>query len=95
MKLHQIKIEQKYFELILSNRKHFELRKNDRNYKTNDIVLLQEFNYWTQSLTKREILIRIKEVFKDLEKYGLQDGYCIFEFDILTTFINYENFERG
>lgn len=41
---HRLKILPEYFNAILDETKTFEVRKNDRDYKVNDILVLQE---WT------------------------------------------------
>lgn len=41
---HDLKILPKYFEDVLSGIKTFELRENDRNFKTEDMLRLREFS---------------------------------------------------
>jgi len=41
--VHGLKILPHYFEDVKLNRKKFEIRKNDRNYKVGDELLLREF----------------------------------------------------
>lgn len=41
---HYLKIQPKYFEDVLSRRKKFEIRYNDRNFQEGDTLILQEFN---------------------------------------------------
>jgi hypothetical protein len=46
---HELKTWSEYFEAIIEpdilKRKHLEIRKDDRNYKVNDILILQEYNH--------------------------------------------------
>lgn len=44
MKTHSLKTWPEYFEAILCGRKRFELRKNDRNYRVGDTLLLKEWD---------------------------------------------------
>ena len=44
MKTHEVKSWIEFFEPILSGRKMFELRKNDRDYKVGDRLMLKEFD---------------------------------------------------
>lgn len=44
MKKHDLKIEPKYFDAVLSGKKRFEIRKNDRDYKEGDQVTLREYD---------------------------------------------------
>lgn len=73
---HRIKVLPEYFEAIVANKKHFELRKNDRDYQVGDLVYLEEYKdgYRTKRVRKKTI----KYVLKDCSKYGLMEGYCIF-----------------
>ena len=72
-KVHQIRLGASFFEDACSNRKSFELRKNDRNYKKGDILELMEFvDGRNTGRTVRKLVTYI------LEDYaGLEDGYCI------------------
>lgn len=42
MKIHELKILPEYFEAVTSERKRFEIRKNDRDYKVGDQLILRE-----------------------------------------------------
>lgn len=44
MKTHELKIDPQYFEAIADGRKTFEIRKNDRNYKVGDRLVLREYD---------------------------------------------------
>lgn len=72
MEVHRLKIQQEYFDAVKERSKNFELRKNDRNYKVGDMVVLEV------PLTNQGVTCKIKYVLKDCPQYGLQDGYCIF-----------------
>lgn len=41
-KTHELKIKHEYFEDVISGRKKFEIRKNDRDYEVGDILRLNE-----------------------------------------------------
>lgn len=41
--VHELKISPAYFEDVISGRKTFEVRKNDRDFRENDYVALKEF----------------------------------------------------
>lgn len=43
---HHVKVLPKYFRALLLGDKNFELRKNDRNYKVGDVLVLKE---WVQN----------------------------------------------
>lgn len=84
MSTHDIKILPHYFEDVLKHIKTFELRKDDQNYQVGDIVNLHEFD--GQNYTGQIATIQISYVLRNVSKYGLQDGYCIFTWkEVLST----------
>lgn len=65
------KIWPKYFELMKSGKKKFELRLADFDIKEGDILLLEEWNPETNQYTGRKIEKAVNYVFKfDLNKFG-------------------------
>jgi ASC-1-like (ASCH) protein len=54
---HELKIEKQYYEKVVSGDKTFEIRKNDRDFKTGDIIKLNEIaaGYYTGESTTRVI----------------------------------------
>jgi hypothetical protein len=42
-KIHHLKIKPEFFVAVRDNKKTFEIRKNDRNFKVGDILNLREF----------------------------------------------------
>ena len=75
------KIFTTYFNDILYNNKNFELRKNDCDYKVNDIIKLKEYN--DKEITGNYVIVRITYVLKNVPECGLDKDYCIFGFKIL------------
>lgn len=46
MKVHELKLDTKYFEDAKSGKKNFEIRKNDRGYQIGDVLELKAYkNY--------------------------------------------------
>ncbi|WP_158117244.1 DUF3850 domain-containing protein [Vibrio cincinnatiensis] len=68
---HQLKIKPEYLEAIIRGDKTFEIRKNDRDFKIGDQVMLIETD------GTRYLIIRIKYI----TDYAQQDGYVVFSFD--------------
>ena len=73
--VHELKILPQYFEEVWNEKKTFELRKDDRNYKVGDTLRLLEFDYGTY--TSRECSRTISYILRDAEKYGLKQGFVI------------------
>jgi len=72
-KIHRIKLAAMYYDDIMSGKKPFELRKNDRGYKESDLLELLEFK--DAKHTGRAIKARVTYI---LEEYtGIAEGYCI------------------
>tara|TARA_R110000851_G_scaffold323056_1_gene489487 strand:+ start:418 stop:654 length:237 start_codon:yes stop_codon:yes gene_type:complete len=72
---HELKILPEYYKEVLNGDKNFELRKDDRDYKTGDTIRLLEFNEGTY--TGRECNKTILYVLRDAEQYGLKKGFVI------------------
>ena len=76
MQIHELKISPKYFDDVYFDKKRFEIRKDDRDYKVGDLITLKE--YENGQYTGREIInIPIRYILRDVAEYGLMDGYCI------------------
>ena len=76
---HYLKCETEFFQAVERGEKKFEIRKNDRNFKKYDMVYLKETVNGVE--TGRETSsLEIQHVLtgKDAGKYGLCEGYCIF-----------------
>lgn len=78
-RVHYIRLEATYYDDVAAGIKPFELRKNDRDYKTGDILEMNEFKDGRN--TGRVIRCRVTYM---LEGYtGLTDGYCILGIKVL------------
>jgi hypothetical protein len=71
---HSLKILPQYFKEVIKTTKTFELRKNDRNYKVGDTLILKEFDgeNYTGNVTYRTVTYIL-----DGGSYGLEKGYVI------------------
>ena len=72
-KQHELKIVASYYEDVISGKKSFELRKNDRGYKQGDSLKMLEFKDGKH--TGRTIDADIIYMLEDYT--GLTEGYCI------------------
>ncbi|MDF2608971.1 MAG: hypothetical protein K0R92_445 [Lachnospiraceae bacterium] len=85
MNTHRIKTLSQYFRDVKSGKKNFELRKNDRDYKVGDIVILEEWipdGIFTGGYTGQVLVRRIQYILSNCEEFGLRDGYCILGLEV-------------
>lgn len=86
MDIHELKILPKYFKDVVEGNKTFEIRKDDRDYKVGDILILKEYdlsnlrkitegNY--THYTCKKIVKKISYVLKDIPEFGLKEGYVL------------------
>ena len=80
MKVNYLKIKPEYFKDIECGVKTFELRKNDRDFKVGDVLMLikldNEGNETDQAMT-----VKVTYILKDCPDYGLKEGYAILGID--------------
>ena len=89
MKIHELKIKEKYYKDVALGYKTFELRKNDRDYQEGDLIKFTVVDKTPYSRLKADqmcepyypaaeyALFRITYVLKDVPEYGLDKDYCI------------------
>ena len=76
---HELKILPEYYKEVLAGKKKFEIRKNDRNFKTEDTVKLREFK--DGKYTGSYVKAIIDYIFYG-GSFGLEEGYCIFSISV-------------
>ncbi len=72
MKLHELKLQQPFFDDVYYNRKDFEVRKNDRDFKVGDRIKLIEY----PSENPKCVLKDIKYIL-DGGQHGIESGYVV------------------
>ena len=76
---HDLKIGKTFFEDVVSGRKKFELRKNDRNFREGDGIVLHEMDNGQPTGQTAEV-----EIIYMLQDYtGLEEGYCILGIELV------------
>lgn len=75
--VHLLKIKPEYFRAVDDGTKTFEVRKNDRDYRAKDYIVLREWD--GQEYTGRMVYCRIKYLLTNPEYVA--DGYVIFSID--------------
>lgn len=84
-KLHELKTWPKFFEAVRNKTKTFEFRKNDRDFKVGDVLILQNFDPEKGYIPTSDgtpidnICVRVTYVMT--EGFGLPDGMCIMGFE--------------
>ena len=76
-KIHEIKCWPEYFEALLTGRKEFEVRINDRYYFIGDLLRIEEWNPKTEEYTGRHILKRITYIIQGV--CGLPENICVMQ----------------
>lgn len=69
MKVHYLKTWPHYFEDVRIGIKTHEFRKDDRDYQSGDILVLQEYDPFRKLLTGRTVEVRVTHILriKDME----------------------------
>jgi hypothetical protein len=80
-KHHNLKILLRYFELVLSGDKSFEIREDDRDFSVGDTVSLKEFCDNSCRHTGREIKVEITYI----TAYNQKSNYIVFSYRKLET----------
>ncbi len=70
-------------DVALGN-KPFEIRKNDRDYKTGDFLLLMNYDAEKNEYVNGHALCEVTYMLKDAKAFGLMDGYVIIGIKILS-----------
>jgi len=84
---HELKTWVHYYNEIVNGRKKFELRKNDRDFKVGDLLILQEYDNDTKEYTGSSCIVSVDYILHG-GSFGLDEGYCIMSIFMLKTFPN-------
>lgn len=80
LRVHNLKVKPQYFKDILRGVKKFEVRRNDRNFKVNDLMVLEEYDSKNKVYTGKYINTEITYVLDDPEY--CKEGYVVIAFEI-------------
>lgn len=72
--IHQLKIKENFFDAIKFGDKRFEVRKNDRGFKTGDRLALNKIDEEGKE-TGESLLVRVDYILDDIEY--CKDGYVV------------------
>lgn len=78
-KVHRLKIWPEYFQAVVSGKKTFEVRYNDRDFRINDTLILEEYEPHSNTFTGNTVKVRVSYILygDDEGPFGLASGYCI------------------
>jgi hypothetical protein len=78
--IHELKCWPEYFQPLFDGTKNFEMRKNDRNFKVGDDVLLREWSPIRKEYTGRSVERNITYIFIDVQRMvGLPLDVCVMQ----------------
>lgn len=80
---HELKVHHKFFYPLFSGNKTFEVRKNDRNYKLGDILVLRDYDNIKEKYLDGYIIARVTYILIGGE-YGIDVDYICMSFDIIS-----------
>ncbi len=80
---HDLKTINPYFQDLWDDKKTFELRKNDRDYKEGDLLTLREFVCSPSHHTGRIIKARVTHILRKAEMFGLKSGHVIMSIKVI------------
>lgn len=83
-KTHELKTWPSAFDAIWGDRKHYELRKNDRDFNIGDNIILREFDDVSNSYTGRAVECEITYMTCGGE-WGLPEDMCVLSFHVINT----------
>ncbi|MBP1040387.1 DUF3850 domain-containing protein [Vagococcus sp. BWB3-3] len=85
--VHDLKIDPRYFRDLELGSKTFEVRKDDRPFRINDMLLLQSFDVKNQEYTGSTVFASVVGIFgrADHEKDYVKEGYVILSIEIIKT----------
>ncbi|WP_339011306.1 DUF3850 domain-containing protein [Lactococcus garvieae] len=69
MKVHELKLDVKYFDEVKNDTKNFEIRKNDRDFKVGDILILKAF------MPGLKTFVKWGEIIDPLNDYRMSHNY--------------------
>lgn len=72
-KTHELKIQTDYFNAIINKSKTFEIRKDDRDFKVGDTLLLAEYDPKTQTYSGYHISREVTYI----TDYAQKDNYVV------------------
>lgn len=77
IKTHILKTIPPFYDDVFTGKKKFEVRKDDRDFKVGDTLLLREWNPDTEQYTGRQTMFEIGYKLRSDFNFGILPGYCV------------------
>jgi Domain of unknown function (DUF3850) len=76
---HELKTYPEFFEAVVEGQKHFEVRRDDRDFQINDTLILREWLPEQQCFSGRLTLKTVTYVLRGeaAERFGVAPGFCV------------------
>ena len=87
---HHLKTYPQYFIAVIKETKTFEVRKNDRDYKVNDVLFLEEFEPGTQTYTGRTATALVTYILHG-GIHGIDEESVVMSIKLFTMFLFYDD----
>lgn len=75
MTTHELKIWPRFYEEVAAGRKTYELRKDDRDFQCDDVLVLKEYDPDTKQYSGKHVERRVTSIMRSF--HGLENGYCL------------------
>lgn len=81
MTVHDLKIKPEYYRDVVNGDKTFEIRKNDRDYKVGDLLVMNEFR--NGEYTGSNVHCIVSYLVQGSEEFGLDKDWCVLGIHLL------------
>jgi len=82
--VHELKVDLDYYEPLISCRKNFEVRRNDRDFAEGDLLFLREWDSGRHAYTNLEAIAQVGYVY-DGTLGGIEEGFIAFSVEQICT----------
>lgn len=89
-KIHKLKTWPEYFAQIVTGKKTFDTRKNDRDFKTGDILNLREWDNKIEQYTGREFNVKVTHIIPG-GTFGMAKGHCFMSIEPIPQYKESDN----
>lgn len=76
-KYHELKTWPRFFNVILTGEKTFEVRRNDRDFQPGDYLILKEYDPHKKEYTGRQIKKYVPYILYDDTYQGVEEGHVV------------------